>query len=98
MRVSAGEGIIYFVRAGCGNIFDFPRRSLGRNRVVVIALDLPSRGRHFDYQLTALLLITTLLDKLFTHTHAHAHVPLLPISKQCNSAPVIVRRCSADAK
>ena len=56
MRVSAGEGIIYFVRAGCGNIFDFPRRSLGRNRVVVIALDLPSRGRHFDYQLTALLL------------------------------------------
>jgi len=28
MRVSAGEGIIYFVRGGCGNIFVFPRRSL----------------------------------------------------------------------
>ena len=30
MRVSAGEGIIYFVRGGCGNIFVFPRRSLVR--------------------------------------------------------------------
>jgi len=28
MRVSAGEGIIYFVRGGCGNIFVFPCRSL----------------------------------------------------------------------
>jgi len=28
MRVSAGEGIIYFVWGGCGNIFVFPRRSL----------------------------------------------------------------------
>jgi len=28
MRVSAGEGIMYFVRDGCGNIFVFPLRSL----------------------------------------------------------------------
>jgi len=38
MRVSVGEGIIYFVRDGCGNLFVFPCRSLVSINVVALRL------------------------------------------------------------